>query len=268
MARALERSRRASVVAAAGAEARDWRTSGPASGVRRALGLRRFMLSSLQAAGSGKLDLARISHDQTMRPRALLAGDDDRFLADQARLDSYRDILDPGALEDDGMLDLGVCDPHVLSDRREWPDIGIRDSRPRSDHQGAAQPGPLDHRAGCDPDRRLDRGAGIHLPFDPVLEVPQDDAIGFEQVLDPPGILPPAVDDVRAHALAARDQVLNRVGDLELPASTRPNRADRVEHRAIEQVNADQGQVAARLLRLLLEPDHAVTLQLRDSEFG
>ena len=58
------------------------------------------------------------------------------------------------------------------------------------------------------------------------------------------------------------DQVLDRVGDLQLAAPRRPDRPGRLHDRRREHVDADQGQVAARLGRLLGQPHHPAVLQL------
>ena len=54
---------------------------------------------------------------------------------------------------------------------------------------------------------------------------------------------------------AAIDQVLDRVGDLELVAEARLDAVHRLEDLGTEHVDADEREVADRLLRLLDEPD-------------
>ena len=63
----------------------------------------------------------------------------------------------------------------------------------------------------------------------------------------PPRVLPPALHDVRLDAPAGVDQVLDRVGDLELAASARLDRARGVVDRGRKHVDADEREVAARL---------------------
>ena len=65
---------------------------------------------------------------------------------------------------------------------------------------------------------------------------------------------------------AAVDQVLDRVGDLELVAEAGLDALDRLEDRRAEHVDADQREVALRLLRLLDEPDDLAVRQLGDAE--
>src|SRR5258705_156261 len=79
-------------------------------------------------------------------------------------------------------------------------------------------------RAGPDP------GARVHLRGDQLArqslhEGVQDQPIGLEHVLQAPRVLPPAAYDVRLDALAGVDEVLDRVGDLELSARRRRDRA-------------------------------------------
>ena len=74
------------------------------------------------------------------------------------------------------------------------------------------------------------------------------------------------VDDVRAHGQAAVDQVLNGVGDFQLVAEARLDPVDRLEHLRAEHVDADEREVADRLLRLLDQPHDLAVAQLGDAE--
>ena len=70
---------------------------------------------------------------------------------------------------------------------------------------------------------RLDHDASLaarvdELALDALHERVEDEPVGLEHVLQAPGVLPPAADDVRLDALAAVDEVLDGVGDLKLPA--------------------------------------------------
>ena len=69
-----------------------------------------------------------------------------------------------------------------------------------------------------------------------------------------PGVRPVAVVDLGEQA-AARDVVVEDVGDLELAATRRRQSLDDVEHVRPEEVHADRDEVALGLGRLLLEPD-------------
>ena len=73
------------------------------------------------------------------------------------------------------------------------------------------------------------------------------------------------VHDVRLDPQPAVDQLLDRVGDLELVAPRRLDRARRVEDHRREHVHADQRQVRRRLLRLLDQAHDALAVQLGDA---
>jgi len=64
-------------------------------------------------------------------------------------------------------------------------------------------------------------------------------------------------------AQAGVDQVLDCIGDLELAARARRDRARSVVDGGGEHVDADEREVAARLRRLLRERDDAVAVELR-----
>ena len=77
--------------------------------------------------------------------------------------------------------------------------------------------------AALEPGARLDHHAAVdlgvdQLALDAALDRVEHEPVGREHVLEPAGVLPPALDDVRLDAHAAVDQVLDRVGDLELAA--------------------------------------------------
>ena len=95
----------------------------------------------------------------------------------------------------------------------------------------------------------------------------EHDAVGLQHVLELAGVLPPAAHDVRVDVQATLDQVLDGVGDLQLAAGRRLDAPDRLEDARVEHVDADQRQVALRLLRLLDQPhDLAVGGELGDPE--
>ena len=64
------------------------------------------------------------------------------------------------------------------------------------------------------------------------------------------------------------DQGVDRVGDLELPATGGLDRMGGLEDRRREHVDADQGHVAGRVLRLLDQPHDALAIQLGDAVGG
>src|SRR4029453_14396712 len=69
-------------------------------------------------------------------------------------------------------------------------------------------------------------------------------------------------------------QPLDRVGDLQLVAPRGTDCVHRLEHVAVKNVDADQGQIAGRLFRLLHQPHnlpigphfgHAILARVRDA---
>ena len=58
----------------------------------------------------------------------------------------------------------------------------------------------------------------ISSPSTRALDRVEDQPVGLEHVVEAAGVLPPAAHDVRLDAPAAVDEVLDRVGDLELAA--------------------------------------------------
>ena len=118
------------------------------------------------------------------------------------------------------MLDLGVLDRAALADRRVRADVAV--GQPRA---GADDRRPAD-RAALEPGARLDDDPAVdlrvdQLAVDPPLDRVEHEPVGGEHVLELAGVLPPALDDVRLDAAARVDQVLDRVGDLELAAAPR-----------------------------------------------
>ena len=115
----------------------------------------------------------------------------------------------------------------AVADRRERPDVGAGDARAGADDDRPAHDRALDRRAGLDHDLALDARLGVDRAVDAALDRVENQAVGLEHVLELAGVLPPALDDVRAHLEAAVDQVLNGVGDLELVAEARLDALDR-----------------------------------------
>ena len=113
------------------------------------------------------------------------------------------------------------------------------------------------------PSIRLSR---VHGSLDAALERVENQSIRFEHVLQLAGVLPPALDDVRAHGEALVDQVLNGVGDLQLVAKAWLDPIDGVEDLRSEHVDADERQVADPLLRLFHQTDDLPVAKLRDTE--
>ena len=97
------------------------------------------------------------------------------------------------------------------------------------------------------------------------LEVLEHEPVGLEHVVELAGVLPPAAHRVALDPAAAVDQLLDRVGDLELAAPRGLDRPRRLEDRGREHVDADQRQVARRVLRLLDQPHDALAVELGDA---
>ena len=74
---------------------------------------------------------------------------------------------------------------------------------------------------GLDDDLAFDPALGVDRPVDAPLLRLENQPVGLEHVLELAGVLPPSVDDVRPDRQAAIDQVLNRVGDLQLVSEAR-----------------------------------------------
>ena len=98
-----------------------------------------------------------------------------------------------------------------------------------------------------------------------MLQAIEDQPVGLQHVVQAPGVLPPALDDVRLDAAVGVDQVLDRVGDLQLAARRRLDRARCVVDQGHEHVDADQREVGLGLRRLLGQGDDAVAVELGDA---
>jgi hypothetical protein len=88
-----------------------------------------------------------------------------------------------------------------------------------------------------------------------------------QYVLDLAGVLPEPPVEPGAHVVAACDQPLDGVGDLEFAACAGLDGGDRFVDGGGEEVHADHGPVAARVARLLHQPQHpAGGVRLRHAE--
>ena len=150
--------------------------------------------------------------------------------AEQRALHAPVEVAHRRAREQDRVLDLGVVDRAALADRRVRADVAVAQPRPGTDHRRPA------HGRALQPGAGLDHHAPVELGVDQLAlvalcQVVEDQAIGLEHVLQAPRVLPPAPHDVRLDAQPAVDEVLDRVGDLELPARRGLDRARRVVDR-------------------------------------
>jgi len=115
------------------------------------------------------------------------------------------------------VLDLGALDPAVLADRGVRPDVAVGQPGPRADDGRAADGAALQARALLDDDAAVD--LGVHeLAVEARDEGIEHEPVGLEHVVQAARVLPPPADDVRLDAATGVDQVLDRVGDLELAA--------------------------------------------------
>ena len=204
-------------------------------------------------------DLGVVADHEAISARELGPAGDSHVLADEAGLDPPVQVLYRRALQHDRVLDLGVLDDDVVSDRRVRADVRVRQHRAAADDRR-----PADRRA-LEPRPALDRHAPLDARVDqlalvPLFDLVEDQAVRLEHVLDLPGVLPPAADDVRVHPQPRVHQVLDRLGDLELASLGRGDRARRVEDRRGEHVDADQREVGGGLGRLLRQPEDAPAL--------
>ena len=137
--------------------------------------------------------------------------------------------------------------------------------RAGADDRRAAHDRALELRAGLDRDPALDPARVVGLAVHAALEVLEHEPVRLEHVGELAGVLPPAADRVALDPAAAVDQLLDRVGDLELAAPRGLDRPGGVEDRRGEHVDADERQVAGRVLRLLDQADDAVAVELGDA---
>jgi len=95
----------------------------------------------------------------------------------------------------------------------------------------------------------------------------QQQAVHLQHVRRLAGVTPPAVNLERRHVGAARQQILEGIGQLQLAAARRTNLVRRVEDLRPQQVEPRQGKVARRVCGLLLNGDQfALAVELRDAE--
>ena len=109
----------------------------------------------------------------------------------------------------------------------------------------------LEHDAPVDPRRSR------HLAVDAAVEGLEHPGVRLEQRILLAGVEPPALEDLVADGVAAVDEPLDGIGDLELAARGRFDGGDGLVDGGGEQVDADEGEVRRRVDRLLDEADDA-----------
>ena len=114
-----------------------------------------------------------------------------------------------GCCEPASTIECSISEPAIVDvavDRGVGADVGVDDARAGGDDRRARAPGVRSSvRALLDDHPALDLGVD-QLPVHPRLEVLEHEAVGLEHVLEPAGVLPPALDDVRLDPLAVVDQ--------------------------------------------------------------
>src|SRR4051812_25070553 len=207
---------------------------------------------SAMVRSSGELDAGVVAHEQSGgdwgRPRP-----DDLDVTTDERVGEPRHGHHAALLEQHRVLDLGVEDLATGGHRREGSDEAVDDAGVRTDGRGSAHgrvddlcPG-LDHDASLDARRVVDDAVAAR--FDRLEHEP----VALEEGILLAGVDPPTLQDLVTHAVAMVDQPLDGVGDLELTARRRFDRAHRGVDLRVEQVHADDREVGRRVLRLLDE---------------
>src|SRR5918996_1540385 len=213
-----------------------------------------------RSGGSEHLDLGLVAEHQTVRCGTGPTAANLDVLAQQ-RLGHAPDVLESAPLHDDRVLDLAGHHGAVLVDRgvrahqRVLHDRAPADDRRAADHRPRHLGTVLHHHSPDDPRRPVD--LTVHARLEPGQHHP----VRLEQVLELAGVLPPPGDHLGPDRAAGVDHPLDRVRDLELAPPGELDAVDRLMHRSVEQVHADQRQVGDPLFRLLDEPDHAVPLE-------
>ena len=96
------------------------------------------------------------------------------------------------------MLDLRAGDLAALADRGVGADVAVAEPRTRADHRGAADDRPFEDGPGLDDDAAVELGVD-QLALDPLGRGCRGSGVGLQHVLETPGVLPPAPDDVGLH---------------------------------------------------------------------
>src|SRR5262245_8610293 len=116
------------------------------------------------------------------------------------------------------MLDLAALDRAVMVDRREWPDIGVDDSRLLADDRRAADRAVDDFGAFLDDHLADQLRVAVDIALDRGGHLFEDQPVGLQYIVLLAGVDPPALMDIREDLAAVLDQPLDRVGDLQLAA--------------------------------------------------
>lgn len=215
------------------------------------------------------MELRVLSDDHATAFREHILGAlDARRAADQA-IDNPPVRRHLGLADDDCVLDVRAGDPGVLADGRVGTDVApVLDRHALGDRRGAAHDRPAFDRGRLG---ELDAAAHLGTLLDGTVEraAPafEHEPVRFEDVFGLAGVLPPPLDDVRVDLVAVVEQQLNSVGDLEFPPPRGFEAVDRVEDGRREHVDADEREVARRVVGLFDQSrDVSLVVDLRDSE--
>ena len=99
-------------------------------------------------------------------------------------------------------------------------------------------------------------GVFVDSSFDSRFERLEDEPVALEQRILLAGVDPPAVEDLVADPVAAIDQPLDRVGDLELAAGRRLYCRDGFMDHWVEEVDADEREIGRRFKGLFDQSSH------------
>ena len=186
-----------------------------------------------RAASTRRVSISELSPTSSRRVFGIaVAAGQLHVAAEQAGLHPGAEVLDHGAGEDDRVLDLGAADVDVVADRGVGADVGVLDVGAGADHGRAADDRAAQRGAGLEHDPALDPGLLVDLALDLGLQLLEHEPVGLEHVGELAGVLPPAADDLGADRAAVVDQLLDRLGDLELAAPGGLERAGGVEDQA------------------------------------
>src|SRR5919199_6091922 len=189
--------------------------------------------------------------------------------ADQAVLDAMWDADDLRILQDDRMFNLALFDRGMVVDRRERTDVGVHNSCVLADDRWAANHA-VDHLSTCLYGHlTVDLRVPIDKAVDRMGQLLQHEPICIQHVHLLPGVDPPATMDVGIDTVLVLDEVLDRIGNLELAAPRWTNMLDSFPDMLIEHVDADQRKVRDELLRFLDQAlDLALAIQFRYAELA
>src|SRR6266545_2248668 len=179
-------------------------------------------------------DLGVVADQESVDAGTLQARMNTDVGADQGIRNAHGDPLQARALQHDRVLDLAALDETVRPDRRVGADEGVPDLGAWPDDGGPAHGRADETGSRLDDDLPFHAASRVQLVEALRRKRVEDDAVGFEHVLDLSGVLPPTRDDVRVNALAVIHEPLDGVGDLQLLPRARSDLARGLEDRVVK----------------------------------